>query len=623
MIIIDKIKDLWQNTFSKDESKILSYIFVAALFLRVFYVIETENTAFFTNLFSDSQIYNQWAVEISNGNWIGNEAYFMAPAYPYILGALYSIFGDSTLIVRLLQSIISSLNIFLIFLIARNIFGRREGYIAALVSALYSIFIFYSGAILSETFQVFIISILLVQSTSPKLKNRTIKWFLLGISIGIAALFRANILLFPVLIFIAELIKILKGKIDRSFGIKSLLLLFLGVLLPIIPVTVRNYVVSDDFVLLTSNGGINFYLGNNSNSEGVFVAPQEFDFYSDLSGRKYAESRLGIELSPSEASSYWFGRGTDYIISNPIEYLALEFKKLVLLFGESENPQSTIMDPQYFADNYSRVLQLPLFHFFFISLFSLAGFVLLWQNLKKKPLSILFLISGIIGTILFFVNGRFRLMLTPLLIVIASGAIIRIYEMVKSNEFLKLKTAGGTILLFVVIYFFGINVPAFNEYDAYFHLGKVAMDEKKYDDAVDYFNRSLMLRDYFQTYVNLGNALAMKQDYENALKIYDIAIEKNPDYILAYFNKALALTQKGDLDKAMELYKKVLEMDPDYEGAYRNIGIIYYISENYEQALPYFEKFVSLTKDDQLKASVQYDIETIKKRIRAKKQENK
>ena len=43
--------------FSKEEYKYLSLIFFAGLLLRFIYVIETQNTPFFQNLFSDSKIY--------------------------------------------------------------------------------------------------------------------------------------------------------------------------------------------------------------------------------------------------------------------------------------------------------------------------------------------------------------------------------------------------------------------------------------------------------------------------------------------------------------------------------------------------------------------------------------
>ena len=40
--------------------------------------------------------------------------------------------------------------------------------------------------------------------------------------------------------------------------------------LVIAPVTLRNYIVGHDVVLMTSNGGLNLYIGNNENADGVY-----------------------------------------------------------------------------------------------------------------------------------------------------------------------------------------------------------------------------------------------------------------------------------------------------------------------------------------------------------------
>ena len=59
----------------------------------------------------------------------------------------------------------------------------------------------------------------------------------------------------------------------RSGGIRAALheavLFGVGVALPIAPVTLHNYLADGDLVLVASNGGVNFYIGNNPESDGV------------------------------------------------------------------------------------------------------------------------------------------------------------------------------------------------------------------------------------------------------------------------------------------------------------------------------------------------------------------
>ena len=53
----------------------------------------------------------------------------------------------------------------------------------------------------------------------------------------------------------------------RSLGYA--LCLFIGCIAPVLPVTIRYLVVGNDFVLIASQGGVNFYIGNNPHADGM------------------------------------------------------------------------------------------------------------------------------------------------------------------------------------------------------------------------------------------------------------------------------------------------------------------------------------------------------------------
>ena len=95
----------------------------------------------------------------------------MSPGYPYFLAVIFAVFGKSILIVRFIQIVINSVNIILIYQVAKNIHSQKAGYVAAALAAVFSSFIFYSGAILLEVIQVFILTLLLVILTSKRPKR--------------------------------------------------------------------------------------------------------------------------------------------------------------------------------------------------------------------------------------------------------------------------------------------------------------------------------------------------------------------------------------------------------------------------------------------------------------------
>src|SRR4030095_14448263 len=66
---------------------------LAAIIIRLQYLIQIRPLPLFTNLIADSYAYDQWAVAIAGGDWIGKGVFYQAPLYPYFLGVLYKLFG--------------------------------------------------------------------------------------------------------------------------------------------------------------------------------------------------------------------------------------------------------------------------------------------------------------------------------------------------------------------------------------------------------------------------------------------------------------------------------------------------------------------------------------------------
>ncbi len=601
--------------FSNEEFKYLSIIVLAGFILRFLYVIETQGSPFFQNLFSDSGIYYDLAVKISGGNWIGSEVFFMSPGYPYFLAVIFTLLGKSILAVRLIQIFLNSINIIIIYLTARNLHSEKAGYTSAVIAAIFSPFIFYSGAILLEVIQTFLLSVYLLIITNRNLMEKNTNWLWAGLAIGIASFFRANILLlFPVML-VWFLVKAVKKESGRKYIYKGLLYFSIGCLFPVFLVTARNYFVGNDFVLISSNGGINFFLGNNENSLGVYETPKDFDFFQDLSGRKYAQQITGDSLSPSEASAFWFNKSLNYIEANPIEWLKLTGEKILFFFDNNENPQSAVMDPSFFAENYSTILSLPLPGFFFVFIISVFGFILTFSRRGEYTLVYLFIITYVAAVVLFFITGRFRVAASPVFIIFAGIGIIESYSLLKSHLYTKLIVPAAAAALITAAVTLLIPRYNFSNYDAYIDLGNSFFERHNYDKALSNFQKAVSLKADANSFVLLGNAYAAKQEFKQALDSYYKAINTDPDYYLAWFNLGIAYTQIRNLEQAAQAFAKTVKLKPEFADAYRNLAIIDYIKEDYKSSLNQFEKFLSLTDDEQAKRTVQQDIMELKRRI--------
>ena len=62
------------------------------------------------------------------------------------------------------------------------------------------------------------------------------------------------------------------------------------------------------------------------------------------------------------------------------------------------------------------------------------------------------------------------------------------------------------------------------------------------------------------------------EEYNQAISVYEKAIELNPEYYEAYNNLGTALKDQGKLDEAIDAYNKAISINPDYAEAYYNIG---------------------------------------------------
>jgi len=54
---------------------------------------------------------------------------------------------------------------------------------------------------------------------------------------------------------------------------KNSLLLFLGLLLILFPIALRNKIIGKEWVLISAQSGLNFYVGNNLNATGLAGSP--------------------------------------------------------------------------------------------------------------------------------------------------------------------------------------------------------------------------------------------------------------------------------------------------------------------------------------------------------------
>lgn len=144
------------------------------------------------------------------------------------------------------------------------------------------------------------------------------------------------------------------------------------------------------------------------------------------------------------------------------------------------------------------------------------------------------------------------------------------------------------ILTFCVSISFGQTADLTEEF-------KELYKQKKYDDIIKYKpKKGEELPSKAVYYVAMS--YYMKQQDDNALKYFDIAINNGPVDHDMYFYKGRTLYYKGKYQESLPYFDKAIEMLPDEPDFYGGKGEVFYALSQKDSALFYFAKAIKLPK---------------------------
>jgi tetratricopeptide (TPR) repeat protein len=351
-----------------------------------------------------------------------------------------------------------------------------------------------------------------------------------------------------------------------------------GLFFGLLPSLLHNYRVSGEFTLVSTAGGVSFFIGNNPEASGKFhvptsekIDPSSHDAYRH-SLKTLAERAAGRSLSPKEVSSYWFDRGKHYWVANPMAAMTLFGKKLLLSINSQE---SSIHHPYRAAATLFPILRLLIP---FGILFPFAGMgVLLARKRSGVPLMAAGFWAYLLGMAAFYVADRYRMMLLPFLIPLAGIGMSELYLLYKKQG---RKTAVLTTTLLLVLFSL-TQVPLFskaNQKNAvcalYNLMGKAEGDRGRYEKAEFYFHKAILAAGPNQgTYAraNLGLLHQMRGDFTSARRLYLKSARISQKNLEVRRKLARLAERTGDIPEAIKWWLEVVGLSADPARAKREI----------------------------------------------------
>ena len=551
------------------------FVVAIAFCLRLWHLYYLENSPFANVLMGDSVGYDAWAREIASGDWFGHEVFYQAPLYPYFLGTLYAASGDEIIWIRMAQAALGAAGCgFLLLATARFFQSVPAGVVAGLTLAVFAPGIFHDTLIQKSVLDLFFLSLLLWSLAHLVDRPRMSTWCATGAILGCLILTRENATLLALSIFFWMFFQFREAGYRRIAFAACFLV---GLCLMLAPVAARNYVLSGEIHLTTSQLGPNLYIGNHKGATGTYVplrwgrGSSEFEREDAV---QLAEKESGQKLNARQTSQYWQKRAIDYVLTQPADWLRVTGLKFALLWNATEVIDTE--DQYTYAEFSPPLLALgSVTHFGIISPLALLGLIITWPQRKRLWILYAMITCYATSVLIFYVVARYRLPLAPLLIPFAAAGLVNLPRWIRSTRFRTIGVTGAAILLVAALTNWNLVNRDGMRAATYYNLGMAATSRGENQAAIEQYRKALeIFPNQSEALVNLASELMTQGKMTESMALYKRALVAAPGVAAIQIQVAMALAEQGRMDEALLGFEKALALDPKLAGAHYGMALI-------------------------------------------------
>jgi tetratricopeptide (TPR) repeat protein len=602
----------------RNHARWLALILLVAFGLRAAYLLELAQTPAFDNPLYDPQYNDYWARGLVTQDWtlppgvndpeIRTTPHGRPPGYPWFLAAVYGVFGLSYWAPRLVQMALGLGSVLLGYALGRRLHSPGAGLVTALGFATYWALIYFEGEITYPAVAVFLLLALMLV-LHAWLGRQTLGWAVLaGLLMGVFALFRPNgLLCAPVLLLWFGWVLWRGGRLRAWWRTAAAFAIALAV--PLVPPLARNVLVADDFVFLSSYGGLNLYVGNHAGAplvEPRIPGLEELAGIDNWSCFDYPAIVRGLgaqvddpELSFSEANRIFYGRALEFVRMNPGEFLRNTVKKVFYFWSPVEITNDTM---PALEKAHSAVLRwLPGFPW--LAGLSWVG-VAAWIATRRErtpgqrqfaAVLLLFATAYLVSVLPYFIAGRYRLPVIPFLLVFAALGLVHLGYHWRYSSLAR--ALGWTSAAAAAVAVAHVNVMAYTPAPGVYHFRQGVMHARAgdVDGARQHYETALAARpDDPAIYHNLGRLLLQVGEEKTGLDVLHAGLAVAPDSAALHNTLGWWHFAHGRTREAIAQYRRAIEGRPRFAPAWINLGIALEANEAPVDALAAFEQAAAI-----------------------------
>ena len=549
-------------------------VVIVALAVRLVYAYETREVPTIWHLVGDAARYYRWAQEIAGGAWLGTKPFYQAPLYPYVLAGCFRALGDGVWTIRVVQAVWGAAACGLVYVGTRRLFGTGAGGIAGIMLALYGPAIFFDGIVQKASLTCLFVCGLFAATTWYGEQGSWRAAGVLGAAAGSLAITRENAMVWlPVLglwvwrgegncrLSIVDC-RLNTPKRQKTAAIGAYLV---GIAVVLMPVGLRNLAVSGEWSVSTFQAGPNFYIGNHRGADGRYqplVRGHETPEFERDDATVLAQNATGRTLSAREVSRYWMGRAFDEIRGDPSGWVRLMGRKMLMAWNRYEVSDAESL---YIYGESSLILGVlgRVWNFGVLCPLAAVGIVGTWGERRRLWVYYALIVSMAVAVAAFYVLGRYRYPLAPLLIPFAAAGCVGLWDRWRGGDLRRLLLPTAVAAGVAVV----VNWPVHDERKlnamARMNVGVALAEAGELPAAESYFRRALA--DHPQSaegHNNLAQALALRGNFTGAIEHYEAALALEPWLIGVDFNLGVALERVGRIEEALRAYERAATRDP-------------------------------------------------------------
>jgi tetratricopeptide (TPR) repeat protein len=477
----------------------------------------------------DARGYWQRAVDVAHFGKPLTSTGISAPLYPLFLIVCVYLFGPNIYAVYVIQLSLTLITVLLMYQLWQQVFSSLHGFIGGLLSLFYLPFVYYITKLLPDILAILVLSSFLVIYTHQRLILARSQFVVVVLPLIALLLFYRR-----------------PDPITRIYRWRIPIVLAC-LILTLLPIGLYNYHYTGGFYVTAPNGGLTFYMGNNPRATGTYSSVPGISDDVNLQLKEMVEvasSHFGRPVTIWEADRYFWHQGLSYIKNNPLDWLKIEFKKIILLISPKET--FTIYDIYL-----ERSLYLPFLYLFCINWgillpLSIIGIAdICWSEKQFIRNTIPLFVTGIVLTgmlLIFLVLDRYRLLLLPVVAGFAAHGIITLFKLWRAKH-LPVALAGTAVLLV------GISATVMTKKPiapgAWSNLGSILVRLERFPEAENSLHKALQTDPTNPIVINNMIAALLYQDkVEEALPLIE-TLGKYPEFSQKAASYRQFIAQKG------------------------------------------------------------------------------